>query len=129
MGTRSITVVKDERGNKIIEMYRQMDGYPEGMGQDLQDFIDSGKMVNGINPSETQRVFNGINCFAAQLIAEMKDGAGGIYLHAPTTDFKNKKRYDEMYNAEYYYEINSDLNLRCWDTYENKEINLTKGEQ
>ncbi len=129
MGTRSITVVKDERGNKIIEMYRQMDGYPEGMGKDLQDFIDSGKIVHGIQAFETKRAFNGIDCFAAQLVTDMKDGIGGIYLSAPTKDYKNKKKYSEMYNAEYYYEINSDLNLRCWDTYENKEINPTEEEK
>ena len=129
MSTRGIVVVKDKNNRKIIEMYNQMDSYPEGMGQDLQNFIDSGKMVNGINLSETQRVFNGIDCFAAQLVAEMKDGAGGVYLNAPTKDYKNKKKYDEMYNAEYYYEINSDLKLKCWDTYKNKEINPTEVEE
>ena len=123
MGTRSITVVKDKNGNKIIEMYKQFDGYPEGLGKELKEFIASGTMVNGIPCSKDKEVkfFNGIECFTAQLVAYFKDGPGNIYLHAPTTDYKNKKRYYDIYNAEYYYEIGSDLNLYCWNTYTNTE--------
>jgi hypothetical protein len=122
MGTRSITVVKDEKGNKIIEMYKQYDGYPEGLGIELREFITSGTMVNGIGGDRA--VFNGIACFAAQLIAHFKNGPGGIYLHAPTPDYRDKKKYDDMYTAEYYYEISADLVLTCWDTYTGKEITL-----
>lgn len=40
MGTRSLTVFIDEHNDKeIVVMYRQMDGYPEGHGQDLVDFL------------------------------------------------------------------------------------------
>jgi len=127
MGTRSITVVKDEDDKKIIEMYKQYDGYPNGFGEDLIDFISSGKIVNGISIKETQKVFNGISCFAAQLVAEFKDGAGGIYLHAPVSDYKDKKKYWKTYGAEYYYEIDSDMNIRCWDTYSGQEIPLVDG--
>lgn len=125
MGTRSLTVVKDEDGNKIIEMYKQYDGYMEGLGQELLDFINSGTVVNGISVGETKLVFNGMSCLAAQLVSHFKEGPGGIYLHTPTTDYINKKKYYEMYGAEYYYEITNTTNgllLRCWDTYENKEI-------
>lgn len=124
MGTRSITVVKDENGNKIIEMYNQYDGYPEGFGKELKNFINSGKLVNGLPIGNKERLFNGIACFAAQLVAEFKDGAGNIYLHSPTTDYKNKKRYYNYYWAEYYYEIDSNLNIKCWDTYNNKLVDI-----
>ena len=33
MGTRSLTFVYDEYGEKIINMYRQYDGYPSGHGR------------------------------------------------------------------------------------------------
>lgn len=122
MGTRSITVVKDRDDNKIIEMYKQYDGYPEGLGQELKEFIASGTMVNGIG--EDTAVFNGVECFAAQLVEHFKDGPGGIYLHAPTPDYSDKKKYSDMYGAEYYYEISADLVLTCWDTYTGKEIEL-----
>ena len=90
MGTRSITKVietwNDEKTNKLkkqtlVCMYRQMDGYPSGMGVDLAEFLESGKIVNGISLGETQRVFNGMGCLAAQMVAHFKDGAGGIYLY------------------------------------------------
>jgi hypothetical protein len=124
MGTRSITCVLDEQGNKIIEMYKQFDGYPEGLGKELQSFIASGTMVNGIGSATN--VFNGIECFAAQLVAHFKDGPGGIYLHAPTTKYTNKEEYHDKYFAEYYYEIDSDLTLKCWDTYNNIEVDLNE---
>ena len=115
MGTRSITVVMDKDGKKIIEMYRHMDGYPAGMGKDLQNFINSGKVVNGIPLKHDGKLFNGISCFAAQLVNEFKDGPGNIYLHAPTKDFVDKRKYEKLYGADYYYEIDSALNLLCWD--------------
>ena len=90
MGTRSVTKVietwNDEKTNKLkkqtlVCMYRQMDGYPSGMGVDLAEFLESGKKVNSISLGETQRVFNGMGCLAAQMVAHFKDGAGGIYLY------------------------------------------------
>lgn len=115
MGTRSITIVLDEDNNKIIEMYKQFDGYPDGLGLELQQFISSGKMVNGIG-LDRGKVFNGINCFAAQLVSHMKTEAGGIYLHAPTTLGSN---YGDIYGVAYYYIIDSDLKLTGYSSYSN----------
>ncbi len=82
MGTRSLTFVYD--GEKpIINMYRQFDGYPEGHGQELAEFLLSGEMVNGYS-SKTEKQFNGMGCLAAQMIAEFKNGVGGFYIHAVT---------------------------------------------
>ena len=39
MGTRSLTFVYDENGAKILNMYRQMDGYPSGHGKELAEFL------------------------------------------------------------------------------------------
>ena len=47
MGTRSLTFVYDEQGNKIINLYRQFDGYPTGHGQELAEFLNNQKMYNG----------------------------------------------------------------------------------
>jgi len=82
MGTRSLTFVYD--GEKpIINMYRQFDGYTEGHGQELAEFLLSGEMVNGYS-SKTEKQFNGMGCLAAQMIAEFKNGVGGFYIHAVT---------------------------------------------
>ena len=83
MGTRSLTFVYDEDGKKLINMYRQYDGYPSGHGKDLAEFLEPITMVNGIGVTEAV-IANGPGCLAAQLVAHFKDGPGGIYLE-PTT--------------------------------------------
>ena len=83
MGTRSLTFVYDNDGKKLINMYRQYDGYPSGHGKDLAEFLEPITMVNGIGMTKAV-IANGPGCLAAQLVAHFKDGPGGIYL-APTT--------------------------------------------
>jgi hypothetical protein len=116
MGTRSLTRVfethKDEKKNKqvkvqLVNMYRQYDGYPEGHGTELADFLKGGKVVNGIGYDEKNIVFNGAGCLAAQMIAHFKNGAGGFYIESITA--KNC-------GQEYEYEVIVD-----WDT---KEVTM-----
>ena len=83
MGTRSLTFVYDKDGKKLINMYRQYDGYPSGHGKDLAEFLEPIVMTNGIGMTEAV-IANGPGCLAAQLVAHFKDGPGGIYL-GPTT--------------------------------------------
>jgi len=99
MGTRSLTHFierhtepsKDKRRKPIIKdteivvMYRQYDGYPSGHGIDLAEFLSKGRLVNGISAVEKELVFNGMGCLAAQVVANFKEGAGGIYLHSAGT--------------------------------------------
>ena len=93
MGTRSLTRVietyRDDKKNKqvktkLVNMYRQYDGYPDGHGMELADFLNGGKVVNGIGTDKN--VFNGAGCLAAQMIAHFKDGAGGIYIQPITAN-------------------------------------------
>lgn len=127
MGTRSLTTFiekyNDEKTgkvkqNKIVTMYRQYDGYPEGHGVELADFLDGGKLVNGISVGEENRVFNGMGCLSAQCVAYFKDGAGGIYLHrGGTTNCWEQYRYEVIQT-----EGSSDIVLRCYDVYDKKWI-------
>ena len=100
MGTRSITRVIDNdwgRETPLVTIYRQYDGYPEGHGKDVVDFITSRQFVNGYNDRFAE--FNGAGCFAAALIAwlktegEGKISAGGVYLHAPNLEAKEEFNY------------------------------------
>jgi len=84
MGTRSLTFVYDEQGEKIINLYRQFDGYPTGHGAELAQFLNSGRVVNGLNGVGKERQFNGAGCLAAQLVSEFKQQSGGFYLY-PTS--------------------------------------------
>lgn len=86
MGTRSITrVVDDHSGKHVLTMYRQFDGYPGGMGLDLANFLAPFTIVNGIRLDEERKIANGMGCLAAQLVAELKDAPGNIYLEAAGT--------------------------------------------
>lgn len=108
MGTRSITrfietwTDKENKTKKqtLCAIYRQYDGYPSGMGKDLAEFLVQGKLVNGIgNINESEIVFNGAGCLAAQTIKHLKEGAGNVYITTPNAP-----------DEEYRYEIIVDFN-------------------
>lgn len=72
MGTRSLTVVKDEDGNEILTLYRQFDGYLTGHGRDLAKFLKGFKICNGIADYKAKKMANGPGCLAAQIVAHFK---------------------------------------------------------
>lgn len=82
MGTRSLTFVYDHN-EAILNLYRQFDGYPEGHGVELAEFLNGIEAVtNGIRMGETRRTANGMGCLAAQLVAHFKNSVGGFYIHS-----------------------------------------------
>jgi hypothetical protein len=89
MGTRSLTYIYETYTNDnvvenvpIVCMYRQFDGYVEGHGAELAEFLTRGTLVNGLG-ADDKLVFNGMGCLAAQMVAHFKTQPGNIYLHAP----------------------------------------------
>ena len=95
MGTRSLTrVIPRQEGlsfseghdhveKSVINMYRQYDGYPEGHGVDLAEFLDDFNVVNGLGADTyPKKTANGYGCLAAQLVQHLKDGPGNVYLEA-----------------------------------------------
>jgi hypothetical protein len=107
MGTRSLTFVYEESksGEKpeaIINMYRQFDGYPTGHGAELAEFLNSGRVVNGLALTKTAEefVFNGMGCLAASLIANFKQSPGGFYIH-PVSQVDCGQDYEyHIYNID-----------------------------
>jgi len=94
MGTRSLTRVIPRQeglsfneGHKKVElafvnMYRHYDGYPEGHGLDLAEFLKDIEIVNGVPlDAKPGNHANGSGCLAAQMVKYFKDGTGYIYLH------------------------------------------------
>lgn len=81
MGTRSLTIIEDGKGRALATMYRQFDGYYDGHGKELADFLTGFKLVNGIRGDEPPKFANGLGCLAAQIIAHFKNEPGGIYLY------------------------------------------------
>jgi len=77
----------------VCSIYQQYDGYIDGVGKQLKDFIKSGKLVNGIpGGREEVRYFNGIGCLIGQFVAKFKVGPGGLYV--------TNSEDDEEYNYE-----------------------------
>jgi hypothetical protein len=96
MGTRSNTVIIDTgygKPVKLVNMYRQFDGYPSGHGKELSDFLSKITMVNGIFEQGDKKMANGAGCLAAQMIAHFKTEPGGIYIDIPTGKCDNDYTY------------------------------------
>ena len=66
-----------------IQIYKHYDGYPEGLGVDLANFLDGYDVVNGLSTGYQGPVANGMGCLAAQLVGYIKNEAGNIYLQKP----------------------------------------------
>jgi len=86
MGTRSLTFVYEKYGQiqkPVVNMYRQFDGYPTGHGAELAEFLNGGRLVNGLIHTVTanEAVYNGMGCLAASMVAHFKKTPGGFYIH------------------------------------------------
>ena len=88
MGTRS-TITFIERVNAgdsiVAQVYQQYDGYLEGVGKSLADWLMPKIMVNGI-PDYEHDYANGIGDLAAQYVHDFKDRIGYLYLYSPEWD-------------------------------------------
>lgn len=63
----------------ICWVYKQSDGYPESLGEQVKNCLGDANLVNGIR-FDLDRQVNGMGCAAAQFIQYAKDGVGGIYM-------------------------------------------------
>lgn len=125
MGTRATTVIRNEEGDVILTMYRQMDGYFNGHGREIVDFISKGKLVNGFSfGSKFGEVFNGMGDLACQLVAHLKrpktdygsrakkprkiQSVGMHYITAPI-----KKGQEEEFHYELSCNAKMELMLKC----------------
>ena len=97
MGTRALIHIKEGR-TTIATIYRQMDGYEEGLGQEIVDILNKGsvKVVNGYGSGMKNSAgdFNGAGCLAAYLIGQLKlnaygeegkESIGNVYIMRPNT--------------------------------------------
>jgi len=113
MGTRSITNIIED-GKTLLTIYRQYDGYPTGMGADIQNVLKGRAIVNGYNDPENQ--CNGMGCAAAMLIAGLKDGCGNVYIYpADSADVGE----DYIYNLSV---SDGVLQMQILDAWDKKEL-------
>ena len=92
MATRAtISIARREEGvsfsekpNKtIVDIYHHYDGYPEGLGVTLAEYLNGKVVTNGLGSRDDYSLFNGMGCLAASLVAELKDGPGNVYIEDP----------------------------------------------
>jgi hypothetical protein len=85
MGTRSLTILPGFDGETAV-LYRQMDGYPSGHGQELVEYLQGfDEVVNGIG-QEVGKIANGPECLSALIVSHFKgQEAGGFYLYPAGT--------------------------------------------
>jgi len=86
MGTRCLTFVYEENDMKpFVCLYRQHDGYRDGHGKELGEFLAPIEVCNGYSNEKAGTAANGMGCLAAQLVAHFKGphGIGGFYLQTP----------------------------------------------
>lgn len=68
MGTRSLTIIKNDNNDEICVLYRQYDGYLEGHGRELALFLKHKILVNGYSLTDQRDIANGMANLAVQLI-------------------------------------------------------------
>lgn len=101
MGTRS-TIKFYNDGEFMAAIYQQYDGYLKGgVGEDLANFLDKIKLINGISMGDNSDKANGVGCLVAQYIATHKKGIGGLYI---TTESDSQE-----YNYRVYFRSSSDF--------------------
>jgi hypothetical protein len=94
-----------------------MDGYPDGHGLDLANFLKDITLVNGISCNEKRKIANGMGCLAAQCIAHLKDGPGSIYVYPI-----NSRDCGEEYIYTIEEMVQGKITLTCFDVYDNKVL-------
>ncbi len=83
MGTRStITFYSRMSGTNffLVNIYQQYDGYLEGVGKELCEWLKPKIIVNGFSKSGFD-IANGAGCLAAKYISEFKPVTGGLYIY------------------------------------------------
>ena len=83
MGTRStITFYSRMSGTNffLVNIYQQYDGYLEGVGKELCEWLKPKIIVNGFSKSDFN-IANGAGCLAAKYISEFKPATGGLYIY------------------------------------------------
>lgn len=120
MGTRALIHIKDythgAKGKTLVTLYRQMDGYPDGLGSELKEKLADCSIVNGYSgDQDAPKFFNGAGCLAAYLVGVLKNDngsdrtIGNIYIETP-----NASNMGE----EYIYEVqvyDDGAEVWCWD--------------
>lgn len=100
MGIRSTVKFYSNHGSgeSVMSVYRQYDGYINGVGHELAEWLKDKKVIDGISEQTMEEGYaNGMGCLAAQYVAAHKEGIGGFYLTTP--DDSQKYNYEVRWDG------------------------------
>ena len=83
MGTRSTITFYSRMGGTnffLVNIYQQYDGYLEGVGKELCEWLKPKIITNGFSKANWN-IANGAGCLAAKYISEFKPATGGLYIY------------------------------------------------
>ena len=124
MGTRSKTSFIEKRGDKLthlVSVYQQYDGYIEGVGHEIAEYILSKQICNGIRLGrDTSKLANGFACLIAQFIRDFKTDVGGLYI--TTYDEIQEYNYNIIFDSDLYYKNSFNEELETDKYFEVKVI-------
>lgn len=124
MGTRSTTKIYED-GRLLLAIYKQFDGYTDGWGKELKNFLHKGVFVNGFRRTEGKLQFNDVGDFVLLLVKEFKEGTGGLY--ATTEDDEQEYNYiiEFDHNEKDYGKMKYSIRCKEEESYlEEGEINI-----
>ena len=114
MGTRSKTsFIKKIGYNRVhlVSIYQQYDGYIEGVGYDIANYILDKTIVNGFGLGDNSNKANGFDCLIAQFIRDFKKDIGGLYITTENDiqEYNYNVIFDEdkFYNNDYFTDVNT----------------------
>ena len=66
---------------ELVSVRHHWDGYIDGVGHSLAEWLIGKKLINGIGPDQYSNEYaNGVGCLAAWYIAENKNQPGDFYI-------------------------------------------------
>ena len=86
----------------MVSIYQQYDGYIEGVGYEIANYILDKKIVNGFSLGDNSDKANGFDCLIAQFIRDFKHDIGGLYI--TTEDNTQEYNYDVIFDEDLYYD-------------------------
>ena len=105
MGTRSTMKFIRKGNNKLtplVSIYRQYDGYVDGVGHELAKWLLDKNIVNGFGISaDRTKLANGFECLIAQYIRDFKTEPG--YLYITDMDDKEEYNYEVIFDDDKYF--------------------------
>tara|TARA_B100000287_G_scaffold336199_1_gene321873 strand:+ start:541 stop:999 length:459 start_codon:yes stop_codon:yes gene_type:complete len=87
MSTHALIIISNDDADTLrmsnsydfASIYIHFDGYPQGVGTELAEHLAGYRITHGIS-GDTEKTANGMECLAAQVVSNLKEFVGNVYL-------------------------------------------------